>query len=284
MTVPVPVTEVNSDAEPDAPLLRRLGLALDHPPLDLDRAAHGVHHARELCQEPIAGVLNDATPVLRDLRLDQLSEVRLEPLVRSLLIRAHQSRVARDIDGEDCSKATDRGHVSPRDRLGLTKSTPKPAAALVSRWVGWTGLVRNSAASPAPRCRSDKGPCRTGAQMRIAVIGIGGIGGPYGTSLAGAGADVTFGIGAEQGLLGQGAGAAAGSPRAGADARGLHPHRSLAVGPGHWIEAPSPDTVERLKASRMQIVTKAYPHNWTYSISPMRRLPTSACARRPITR
>jgi 2-dehydropantoate 2-reductase len=28
--------------------------------------------------------------------------------------------------------------------------------------------------------------------MRIAVIGIGGIGGPYGASLAGAGADVTF--------------------------------------------------------------------------------------------
>src|ERR1051325_6010370 len=35
----------------------------------------------------------------------------------------------------------------------------------------------------------------------------------------------------------------------------------------NWIEAPSPDAIDRLKSSGMQIVTKVYPHNWSYQLN-----------------
>jgi hypothetical protein len=52
-------------------------------------------------------------PVLLNLRIDQIAEVRLRPLMRSLLIRSHQTRVARNIGGKDRSEAADRGRVVP---------------------------------------------------------------------------------------------------------------------------------------------------------------------------
>ena len=44
-------------------------------------------------------------------------EMRLEPFVRPLLIRAHQARIARHVGGEDRGEAADRGHFSPGGRL-----------------------------------------------------------------------------------------------------------------------------------------------------------------------
>jgi hypothetical protein len=48
--------------------------------------------------------------MLLDLRLNQLREMRLEPLMGPLFIRSHQTRIARHIGGEDRSEAADRGH------------------------------------------------------------------------------------------------------------------------------------------------------------------------------
>src|SRR5438477_528013 len=42
---------------------------------------------------------------------------------------------------------------------------------------------------------------------------------------------------------------------------------ALLSGQVNWIEAPSPDAIDRLKAAGMQIVTKVYPHNWTYQLN-----------------
>jgi hypothetical protein len=75
------VAEIDADAEPDASLLRHLRLAVEHPTLDLHSAAHGVHHTGEFREEPVAGVLYDPAPVLRDLRIDQLPEIGFEALV-----------------------------------------------------------------------------------------------------------------------------------------------------------------------------------------------------------
>ena len=76
------VAEVDPDAELDPVLRRGCGVPLDHPPLDLDRAPNGVDHARELRQEAVAGVLYDPAPVLLDLRIDQLPEMRFQAFVR----------------------------------------------------------------------------------------------------------------------------------------------------------------------------------------------------------
>jgi hypothetical protein len=106
------IPEVDPDAEFD-PLLRRgVHVALGHPPLHLDSAPDGVHHAGELGEEPVPGVLYDPAPVFPDLRIDQLPAVRAEPFVRPLLIRPHKARVPGYVGGEDRGEAADRGHVS----------------------------------------------------------------------------------------------------------------------------------------------------------------------------
>jgi ABC-type transport system substrate-binding protein len=42
---------------------------------------------------------------------------------------------------------------------------------------------------------------------------------------------------------------------------------ALLSGQVNWIEAPSPDAIDRLKAAGMQIVTRVYPHNWSYQLN-----------------
>jgi ABC-type transport system substrate-binding protein len=42
---------------------------------------------------------------------------------------------------------------------------------------------------------------------------------------------------------------------------------ALLSGQVNWIEAPSPDAIDRLKSAGMQIITNAYPHNWTYQLN-----------------
>jgi hypothetical protein len=106
------VTEVDPDAEPYPPLLGNLRLAVGHSPLYLGGTANCVDHAREFGQQPVAGVLYDTAAVFVDLRIDQFPEVRLEPFVRPLLIRAHQARIPRHVGSEDRGEAADRGHGS----------------------------------------------------------------------------------------------------------------------------------------------------------------------------
>ena len=42
---------------------------------------------------------------------------------------------------------------------------------------------------------------------------------------------------------------------------------ALRSGQVGWIEAPAPDAVASLKGAGFQIVTNAYPHNWTWHLS-----------------
>jgi peptide/nickel transport system substrate-binding protein len=42
---------------------------------------------------------------------------------------------------------------------------------------------------------------------------------------------------------------------------------ALLSGQVNWIEAPSPDAIDRLKSAGMQIVTNPYPHNWSYQLN-----------------
>ena len=51
------IAEMDADAELDAALGRKAGVALDHAVLHLDGAAHGVDHTAELNKTPVAGAL-----------------------------------------------------------------------------------------------------------------------------------------------------------------------------------------------------------------------------------
>ena len=111
------IAQVDPDAELNPFFRRGSRVPLGHLSLHLDRAPDGVDHTRELGKEPVAGVLHDPAPVLRDLRLDQVAEVSLEPLVRPLLILPHQARIPRHVGGEDRGEAADGGHGLSGGRL-----------------------------------------------------------------------------------------------------------------------------------------------------------------------
>jgi len=57
--------------------------------------------------------------------------MRPELSVRPLLIRPHKARIARDIGGENCGEAANRGHLL--SGVTLTKSISKLAVALAAR-------------------------------------------------------------------------------------------------------------------------------------------------------
>ena len=104
------VSEIDADAKPDASVVWYIRLTIEHAALDLGGAPHRVDDARKFRQQTVTGILDDAATVLRDLRINQLPEMRLEALVRALLVGLHQTRIARHIGGEDRGKATCRGH------------------------------------------------------------------------------------------------------------------------------------------------------------------------------
>jgi hypothetical protein len=92
-------------------------VTVGHAALDLNGATHRIDHAWKFRQQSVAGILYRMAAVLLDLGLNQLAEMRLEPLVRPLLIRAHQARVPRHVGGEDRGEAADRRHELSGGRL-----------------------------------------------------------------------------------------------------------------------------------------------------------------------
>jgi hypothetical protein len=87
---------------------RHGGIAGGHFALHLDGAAHGVNDTGEFDQEAVAGRLDDATAVLSDLGIAELSADCPQCGERALLIFAHQPRIAGNINSEDrCKPALD---------------------------------------------------------------------------------------------------------------------------------------------------------------------------------
>ena len=74
------------DADPKLNAAARLkpSRALDHAALHLDGALHGVHHATELDNTPVAGALNDAAAVSGEGGVDEVAaSTRSRASVRS---------------------------------------------------------------------------------------------------------------------------------------------------------------------------------------------------------
>jgi hypothetical protein len=92
------VAKIDADAELHAPLGGRISVAQGHLALHLDRAAHRVDDAEEFDEQPIAGGFDDAAAVFLDLGVAQLAPNCLQRGERTFLIRAHQPRIAGDID------------------------------------------------------------------------------------------------------------------------------------------------------------------------------------------
>ena len=91
------IAEMDADAELDAALGRKAGVALDHTVLHLDGAAHGIDHAAELDEVPVTGALDDA-PVMRgDGGIDQIAAQPAETRQCAILVGASEPAVPHHI-------------------------------------------------------------------------------------------------------------------------------------------------------------------------------------------
>ncbi len=106
------IAEIDADAQFDAALRRDARIPLGHRLLHRDRAAHRIDDAGKLDQQAVAGGLDDAAPVLGDLRIEQLAAQRFQAFERAFLVRPHQPRIPRHIGGEDRSEAAGLAHAT----------------------------------------------------------------------------------------------------------------------------------------------------------------------------
>ena len=100
-----------------------LGVALGHAALDLDRAAHRVDDAGELDQQAVAGDLDDAAAMLRDLGVDELAPNFLQSGEGSFFIDAHQAGIAGHVGGQDRRQTPLDPFLCHCRRLGKWSST-----------------------------------------------------------------------------------------------------------------------------------------------------------------
>src|ERR1700722_3863983 len=136
------IAEVNADAKIDGLVLWQARVAIGHAGLDFDGAAHGVDHAAEFDDEPVAGAL-DHPPVMHgDGRIDQIAAQRPQPRERAILVRPSEPRVADHIRNQDRRNFPGLAHrASPPCGLTITKARWKRkisilTAAAQPRWNG----------------------------------------------------------------------------------------------------------------------------------------------------
>ena len=115
------IAEMDADAELDAALGRKAGVALDRAVLHLDRAAHGVDDAAKLDEEAVAGALHN-TPVMRSNGgIDQIAPQPPEPRQGAILVGAGKLAVSDHIGGENRGEFPGLGHEVFRQRSKLAQ-------------------------------------------------------------------------------------------------------------------------------------------------------------------
>ena len=104
---------MDADAELDAALCRHAGVALDEAALHFDRTAHGVDHAAELDDDPVACALDDAPMMERDGRVNEVAAERPKARKNALLVGTGKPAVADDIRDQDRRELPRFRHGAP---------------------------------------------------------------------------------------------------------------------------------------------------------------------------
>jgi hypothetical protein len=81
------------DADPDSKLnpgmRRHLRIPLNHTPLDVDRTAHRVNHAREENQQPVPGRPYDPASMFLDFGVDEGVMVSVQSIERAFVVNTY---------------------------------------------------------------------------------------------------------------------------------------------------------------------------------------------------
>jgi hypothetical protein len=106
---------MNADAEFDALIGRDLGVALDHRPLDFDRAVHRVDDTTEFNDAAVASALDDAAVMHRDGRVDQVASKGPKPCENAIFVRTSKAGVADDVGHQDRGQLPGLAHDAIAD-------------------------------------------------------------------------------------------------------------------------------------------------------------------------
>jgi len=104
------IAEMDADAKLDAALGRQASIALDHPVLHFNCAAHGVDHTSELDEDAIARPLNYAAMMQSDGGVEQIAAQRTQPRQRPLLVGRGKPAVSGDIGRQNRREFPGLGH------------------------------------------------------------------------------------------------------------------------------------------------------------------------------
>jgi hypothetical protein len=107
---------MNADAELDALFRRQASVALDHPGLHLDRAAHRVDKAAEFDDRAVARALDDAAVMGADSRANEIAAKASKPRERALLVGAGEPAIADDVRNQNRRKLPGFAHRAPPPR------------------------------------------------------------------------------------------------------------------------------------------------------------------------
>jgi hypothetical protein len=104
---------MDADAKLNAAFGWQASVALDHPVLHLDGAAHGIDHASELYEDAVAGALHCAAMMRGDGGIDQIAPQPAQPRQRPLLVGPGKLVVSDHIRREDGCEFPGLRHGSP---------------------------------------------------------------------------------------------------------------------------------------------------------------------------
>ena len=82
------VANIDADAKVESLIGGNAFVALGHPALHVDGAAHRIDHAREFQQQAVTGRLDDAAVVFGDLGVDELPPVGFQRRQRAAVVHA----------------------------------------------------------------------------------------------------------------------------------------------------------------------------------------------------
>ena len=91
------IAEMNTNAKFDALVVRDLGVALGHRPLNFNGSIHCIDDAAELDNRTVAGALDDPAVMHRDGRINQVAAKCPEPGKNPILVGSGKPRIADDI-------------------------------------------------------------------------------------------------------------------------------------------------------------------------------------------
>jgi hypothetical protein len=108
------IAHMDSDAKANLPAFFDILIARGHSVLHGNSTSHGIHSARELEQQTIAGGVGDAAAMLFDQPIDQVLAMSAQRTKRTFLVLADQTGVASDVSGHDrCQPAVLALHQRP---------------------------------------------------------------------------------------------------------------------------------------------------------------------------